>query len=248
MSYILDALKKAEAERKLGSIPDLNAQSVASMSPDDKPAFWRRPLAWIMLTMLVSVPGTFIWFKSWQQTAPAVVVTAQLPEQPMPKPAETVTQPVSAPPVVQAPVVAARPADAPAPVKALPAEPAKRKSPVKEAVKVKEVATAKKYKPPQPAPVPEAPSDKKPQPMPAAAPLAEKLPTLRELPENIQRDIPPLAIGGYIYSSNQAERSILINNRLLREGEQAAPGLTLEKMMPREAILSFRGYRYRITY
>jgi general secretion pathway protein B len=74
------------------------------------------------------------------------------------------------------------------------------------------------------------------------------VPALRELPANIQREIPALTVGGYIYASKPAERSILINNRLLREGEQIAPGLTLEKMMPREAVLNYRGYRYRVPY
>ena len=72
--------------------------------------------------------------------------------------------------------------------------------------------------------------------------------SVRELPENIQRELPSLAITGYIYSSNPAERSMLINRALRHEGEEVAPGVTLEKMMPKSAVLSYRGYRYRITY
>lgn len=71
---------------------------------------------------------------------------------------------------------------------------------------------------------------------------------LRELPEHLQRSIPPLSVGGYIYSANPAERSILLNNRLVREGEQITSGLTLEKMMPKEAVLNYQGQRFRLSY
>ncbi|MDB5764669.1 MAG: hypothetical protein JWQ21_3664, partial [Herminiimonas sp.] len=79
-------------------------------------------------------------------------------------------------------------------------------------------------------------------------PPESRVAMLRELPENIQREIPALTISGYIYAGNPADRSVLINNKLLREGDQVAPGLTLEKMMPKEAILNYRGYRYRVSY
>jgi general secretion pathway protein B len=74
------------------------------------------------------------------------------------------------------------------------------------------------------------------------------IPTLRELPEQIQREIPTLAISGYIYSGNKADRTVLINKRLLREGDEAAPGLTLEKMTPNGMVLNYKGYRYRAGY
>ena len=84
---------------------------------------------------------------------------------------------------------------------------------------------------------------------PKAAQTAEPpIPTLRELPENVQREIPTLAVGGYIYSGNKADRSVLINQRLLREGEEVAPGLVLEKMLPNGMVLNYRGQRYRTGY
>lgn len=82
----------------------------------------------------------------------------------------------------------------------------------------------------------------------AAEPASPPPPTLRELPDNIQREIPQLSVGGYIYSGSKADRSVLINNRLMHEGEEIAPGLTLEKMMPNGMVLNYRGYRYRTGY
>ena len=35
---------------------------------------------------------------------------------------------------------------------------------------------------------------------------------------------------------------------LRREGEEVAPGLVLERLLPKAAIMNFRGYRYRVGY
>ncbi|KAB8058006.1 general secretion pathway protein GspB, partial [Janthinobacterium violaceinigrum] len=85
--------------------------------------------------------------------------------------------------------------------------------------------------------------------VPAPAPGAEdNVPGMRDLPEPIQRQIPPVAIGGYIYSKNPADRLLLIDKVLRHEGEELAPGLVLEKLQPKAAIFSFKGYRYRVPY
>jgi general secretion pathway protein B len=72
--------------------------------------------------------------------------------------------------------------------------------------------------------------------------------TLRDLPLNIQNEIPTVTVGGYIYSAKREECQLLINKLLLHEGEQVAPGLKLERMLPHSAILNYKGYRYRISY
>ncbi len=93
--------------------------------------------------------------------------------------------------------------------------------------------------PPVAAPAPAVP------PTPAAE---ETVPGMRDLPEPIQRQIPAIAIGGYIYSKNPADRLLLIDKVLRHEGEELAPGLVLEKLQPKAAIFSFKGYRYRVPY
>jgi general secretion pathway protein B len=77
------------------------------------------------------------------------------------------------------------------------------------------------------------------------APAPDRIASLQDLPAQIQREIPTLAINGYIYASNPADRSVLINNRLRREGDTLADGFVLEKLLPREMVLNYRGYRYR---
>ena len=68
------------------------------------------------------------------------------------------------------------------------------------------------------------------------------------MPQQVQNEIPQLSVGGYLYSTNRADRSVLINNRLLREGEEIAPGFVLEKMTPKGMVLNYKGYRYRTSY
>ncbi|RYG98203.1 MAG: hypothetical protein EON58_07855, partial [Alphaproteobacteria bacterium] len=86
-------------------------------------------------------------------------------------------------------------------------------------------------------------------PVVMAAPAAEdSIGPLGSLPEAVQREIPKVAFGGYIYSPNPAERLLLVDKMLRREGEEVAPGLVLERLLPKAAIMNFRGHRYRVGY
>lgn len=85
-------------------------------------------------------------------------------------------------------------------------------------------------------------------PAPEPAPLEENAPPLSQLPEAIQREVPRIAVGGYIYSANPADRLLLIDKVLRREGEEVAPGLVLERLLPKAAVMNYRGYRYRHPY
>jgi general secretion pathway protein B len=71
---------------------------------------------------------------------------------------------------------------------------------------------------------------------------------LNSLPEAVRLGVPKVAFGGYMYSPNPADRLVLVDNVLRREGEQVAPGLVLEKLLPKGAVMSYRGYRYRVAF
>jgi general secretion pathway protein B len=255
MSYILDALKKAELERKLGSIPDMHAQPFATASAAGASAR-RRLYAWGALAGVVLIAGAIAWFAPWQ-TAPRPDTGATLSPQVSSgavsvdtdrNVAQTsspaITEPVPSP-IAQA----AAPEKTPAPMpqetaQPKPAKPKPTPAPIKKkkAEQVPAATAATATSPP-------ATEQKKESTEPALASAVEpRLPGLRDLPDNIQREIPVLTIGGYIYSSIAAERSVLINNRLLREGSEISHGLVLEKMLPKGAVLNYKGYRYRIPY
>jgi general secretion pathway protein B len=252
MSYILDALKKAESERKLGSIPDMHAQPLATAFGGGPPV-WRRPYAWGMLAGVALIAGGIAWFAPWQiversdsgaslsrqASSGAVGIDTNRNVAQIPPVAERET---ASPAMAQALTPEETPALAPQEtVRPEPPKPKSEPAPGKK--KKREPASA------MAAATPQSSERKKQTAAPAVASAAEpRLPGFRDLPENIQREIPVLAVGGYIYSTNVVERSVLINNRLLREGSEISHGLVLEKMLPKEAVLNYKGYRYRIPY
>jgi general secretion pathway protein B len=208
MSYILEALKKAQAERALGSAPSVHAMP---LHPVDAPVRSKGAASlWVGLVVGLLVAGSswMVWRSSDTQPAP------------QPQPVAVQAAPVAAP-VATAPAVKLAP---------MPAEPSKPAA--------------------APAVAPAPVSLPAPTPAPAAALAApeEKLPTLRELPEAIAREVPTVAIGGYVYASNPADRLLLVDKVLRHEGEEVAPGLMLEKLLPKAAVMNYKGYRYKIAY
>lgn len=239
MSYILEALKKAQAERQLGNAPTIHAPPPSYASTDTRGS--RKPvIIGIAAGALVVALGALFLLR---QPAPAPAV--QVASAPVPAPAP-VSAPASAP---AAPVVATLPA-APEPV--VPAKPEAPVKPKAPPVSAKPPAPAPK---PQPAPRAE-PVEALPEParpvLVAAAPAApsaeDHIGPLQSLPESVQREIPKLSFGGYIYSPNPAERLLLVDKMLRREGEEVAPGLVLERLLPKAAIMNYRGSRYRVAY
>ena len=212
MSYILEALKKAQAERARGAVPGVDAQPVPTIQHQPQ-ALWG---AWIAAMLALLAVGAFVyWQGPWTRQEPvARVMEAPVPAVVQPAPAVVQAEPPKASP---APKVVTAPAT-PKPVRKLG----------------------------QPMPGEAAPAP----PVAAAAPTpaSERIAQLQDLPAQIQREIPALAVNGYIYASNPSDRSVLINNRLRREGDVLADGFILEKLLPREMVLNYRGYRYRMSY
>ena len=228
MSYILEALKKSQAERQLGELPSIHAPQV-QLHDGAASASARRTPVWLALGgVAVAVAAALLLWQPWQADAAAPAAAAVVPA--------VLAQAVPAPLPVTAPPAAV----APAPVAAS-VPPAATAAPVHHARPVaepKQETPGQAVSPPVAAPAPAAPA-------PAAE---ESVPGMRDLPEPIQRQIPPVAIGGYIYSKNPADRLLLIDKVLRHEGEELAPGLVLEKLQPKAAIFSFKGYRYRVPY
>ena len=229
MSYILEALKKSQAERQLGELPSIHAPQV-QLHDGAASASARRTPVWLALGgVAVAVAAALLLWQPWQADAAAPAAAAVVPA--------VLAQAVPAPLPVAAPPAAV----APAPVAAF-VPPAATAAPVHHARPVaepKQETPGQAVSPPVAAPAPAVP------PTPAAV---ESVPGMRDLPEPIQRQIPAIAIGGYIYSKNPADRLLLIDKVLRHEGEDLAPGLVLEKLQPKAAIFSFKGYRYRVPY
>ena len=76
----------------------------------------------------------------------------------------------------------------------------------------------------------------------------DRLLSINELPADIQRELPKLTITGGVYSSNAAQRLLIVNGLVLNEGAEAAPGVLLAQIRPKTAVLVYRGYRYGVAY
>jgi general secretion pathway protein B len=248
MSYILEALKKAQAERQLGSAPTIHAPQPAVV-PDAARAGKSRALLLGLGggALVVAAGALFLWRSGHGGVRPAAAPVAMAPSPaaapvrtPALAPAGTLdTLPVSAPPAPPAPVrTATRPAeDAP---RAAAAVTAKTEAPPKPDAPAPQAAVAQAPAQPQPQPQPQS------QP-PVTAP-EDSLPFLQQLPAAQQQQVPRVAFGGYMYSSNPADRLLLVDKTLRHEGEEVAPGLVLEKLLPKAAVMNFRGVRYRVAY
>ncbi|WP_348699797.1 general secretion pathway protein GspB [Duganella fentianensis] len=236
MSYILEALKKAQAERQLGNAPTLHAASMQAPSLAAALPWWRRPLVLAALLMALVIVALLVLLLRPAPSATPAVLTAAPAHAPLPSGVPKEIKPEL---VLRA---ATPPVDMPQPL------------PVPEAhggVVLRAGESAASPAPAAaaaPAPANVAPTSAALKPAASTRASEEPVLNLRELPEPIQRAIPTVAVGGYIYSSNPADRLLLVDKVLRHEGEEVAPGLVLEKLQAREAVFSFRGYRYRIPY
>ena len=51
-----------------------------------------------------------------------------------------------------------------------------------------------------------------------------------------------------MYSDDAARRMLIINGQLYHEHDQLAPGVTLEQIKLKAAIVKFQGYKYSIVF
>lgn len=249
MSYILEALKKAQAERQLGNAPTLHAPTLQSVDRSSAGARLKKPLLLVIVAMGVVIAALLAMVlrpAAAPAGAPAGqdVVGAPAPaaQQPLAAPAGAAQAPAQSP--APAPAAAAEPAPLPVPVAALPPPVATiAPSPRKHA----DPQSAQAVPPAALASAAATTTGAAGAPAKSAA-FEEPVQNLRDLPEPIQRSIPQVAVGGYIYSRNPSDRLLLIDKVLRREGDEVAPGLKLEKLNPKEAVFNFKGYRYRVPY
>ncbi|MGF6274752.1 general secretion pathway protein B [Massilia sp. UYP11] len=240
MSYILEALKKAQAERQLGNAPTIHAPPPMYAAPDRAQGGNRRHLVIGLGLGVLVAAAALLWVRHGGEQ-PVRLAAAPV----------AVPAPVSAPAPASAPDPAPAPtaAPAPAPRAAAPvaAKPAQTRGVAEAPASSTRAAPARKAS--EPAPEPASTPAPTPAPVAAAVPAGDdNLRTLQQLPEAVRREIPQLSFGGYIYSPTPGESLLLVDKMLRREGEEVAPGLVLERLMPKAAVMNYRGTRYRVAY
>ena len=218
MSYILDALQRADAERERGTVPGLHAQPLGAperrRDGHSQRTFWT--VALVACTAAALLAGW--WFGRGSTLVPVATTT----------PAAPAVAPLLAP---SAPAsVASAPLPLPVPLPAPKAQQALTTA-VQSAPVPEKATTSASVASPTPA-------------QRASAPL----PWLAELPEETRRQVATLTITGAVYSENPSQRLLLVNGQVLPQGSLVVPEVTLEEIRERHSVFNFRGTRFRLTH
>ncbi len=253
MSYILEALKKLEQKREREETPRLLTFSPGSEEARKKRLVWPYILAAVLLLNAL----VMIWWMNGREpekgTAPADHAAAGIKE---------AGQPVAAGPA------AAGGAGVTTPQAAV-ARPEAGRAPAASQPAVNQmVVTGGKEAPPAEAgrsdaaavvAPPAAPSFSQPR-----AAEKERLPgrqeggrergrkaagrvfEIGELPPAVRAALPEFKISGHAYSPDRQTRVVRINEKILQEGQELAPGLLLNEIVPDGVIFAFQGYLIRV--
>jgi general secretion pathway protein B len=244
MSYILDALRRADAERARGAVPDLHAQPLGFPPSPPRAARWRWPIAAVVALVLAA--GTLGWLLAsfapgageTKLASPQVALPPALPA------ASATPAPALAPPPSSgAPLTPASPPAQPQPpvvatALPLPATPA---SVTRPAVHARASHSAPRASTPAARTAAAAASA-------SASASAPRVWRVGELPEDIRRDLPALRIGGSIGSADPANRLLIVDGQLLREGDEAAPGVHIREIRLKSAVVEFRSHRIELAF
>lgn len=65
-----------------------------------------------------------------------------------------------------------------------------------------------------------------------------------DLPASVRQSMPALAINGFA-SGDGGAAMVVVDDKLLREGDEAAPGVRVERIFPEGVEFSYKGYRFR---
>jgi general secretion pathway protein B len=74
------------------------------------------------------------------------------------------------------------------------------------------------------------------------------MPLYAQLPASVRQQFPTLAVSGSVYSEDAAARFIMLNGEVAKEGSQPAPGLVVERIEPKSAVLRYKGERFRLPF
>lgn len=212
MSYVLEALRRAEADRHRGEVPGLHAPGPAALGAAAAPA-GRSRLPWLIaalaLLALIAALAAGLWRGGWR--APV------LPSEPPARvEIRTDAAPAAVAPAADQDAAAGPPAAAPVP----PATAADRPG----------EASAGSPVPP-PVALPE-PVRRLPAPPATTATTAADGP----LPAP-----PPMQFGGAFDSPDPKARMLIINGQVWREGDEPTPGWVLERITLHAAQFRVQG-------
>ncbi|MCQ4144440.1 general secretion pathway protein GspB [Vogesella sp. AC12] len=231
MSYILDALLKADQERQRHSTPTVHSIHAAqSIQPTPGKPRWRYLLLILLLGSGIAAAGMLF---GWQALATIRPATPQAADN------SSVAPNRNTPPPAEATVAYLPPADS---------LPLTRQSDAELTPAPAAPASSRKENRVAPASKPAAQTTAAPAPAADAtvSRIDNRVFNLRELPEALQKEIgDSVVISGFSSSAEDSERLVIINDRVRRAGDDVVAGMTLESIQADGVILNYKGYRFR---
>ncbi len=248
MSYILDALKKAEKDRRRGA--EGNVTAVRDARPADKTG-GRKIWIYLLLGALFLNAGLLVWrlgYRNAERSAGSV-------------------QSEGRERVIAATEKVGDAFDPSAPVKSLPAE---KERPIlrneiaslarvgKTPLPSEEVAAAVKEKgrrtsdsadirdrfsekPETAAEVKKGVGEVAAVPLPSAG---KKIYAMNQLPSSLRQGLPDLSMSLHYFTNDRSSRLISINGQTFREGQEVTAGLRVEEITNDGAVFDYQHYRF----
>ncbi len=226
MSYILDALRKSEQERQPGTPARPGGPVHNVLLP--RRGGWLLVIGIILLLFLLAAAVVF-WHSTVSRISSEAAVAVRSPS----------VAPTAAPPAAEPMAVAPPPATA-----------VKRESPVRDLAEQTQVPVPVTPQKPSTAPRHKAAAIKQRPASQADGPAViletDNTPLLQQMPPEMQRAIPPMAVTIHVYSPQESQRILFINNREYRKGSQIEGGVRVEEIVPDGAVLSYHGERFKL--
>lgn len=218
MSYILEALKKLEKERKRGNVPGILTVEELKVKEKKKLIIW----PYLLVAALLLNAGLFIWWISWEKGKTKII--------------HRENSGLSAKSDIGSVIEKIEDGKKePLPVKK------ERKSEFTKAESKKLFATSTNVVGGGSKDVINSSNEDSISPL-----IKDKIYNLEELPLQIKQKLPNLKVTISLYSDDPTSRIAQINNVMLREGQYLTDGLKLEEITPKDVIFNYRNYRFRI--
>lgn len=265
MSYILDALKKAEKERRRNVASELLTGSDAVSREPVKRSMW----PYLLLVVLLINAGLFLWlFGPWNSKRP-VPVAPQAERDRAASSVEIVkerfdvgrvTSLPSSPAASEINRLEARKNEGKSrtakaspsaktdkslrSVRTVPDQSGKISERAKPDEVQEKAGTARSAARPA-TPDNQISADQK-QAGKTVIPGGTKVYDMNELPQSVLSSLPNLSLSLHLYYADPSSRLISVKGRTLREGQELTAGLKLEEINPDGAVFSFQNYRFQV--
>ena len=219
MSYILDALKKSEQERGQGNIPNVQTVHSSSLNYDnEKNTYWPYILIAAVLLNLLAI-SYFIFDKEKNLHTDDSLVTTE-------KVSEEADTPLLTETKIE--ITKKEPQE-----KIINTTAENRKPQTINTKKLSPISASK--------PTKTETTWKKGTEKPVARTNKKFITDYYDLPDSIKNQLPTITVSAHVFSTNPLQRSIVINNNFMEEGEYISNRLILHEITKDGAIFDYQG-------